>query len=203
MNEPNLREAKRRATATALAQAAFDLALDRGVDGFTIDEVASRAGYSRRTFANYYSGKEDALVAVAVERVAHALDTTPDENLPLVEWLHAVARQQLNDGLLSVLQDLRTLSEGHPPLRPHVLQVQRLIRQSALDAVLARGDVSPIHAYLLVGAAYGALTSVLEGHISIRPAGTSEDGRSLSSSEPSMTLDSFLNLTFAHLRDGF
>lgn len=201
MSEPNLRESKRRATATALAQAAFDLALQRGVDGFTIDEVAARAGYSRRTFANYYSGKEDAIVAVAVERVVHALDTTPDENLPMVEWLHAVARQQLSEGLLSVLQDLRTLSERHPPLRPHVLQVQRLIRQTALDAVLARRDVSPIHAHLLVGAAYGALTSVLEGHISIRPADPPH--QPYRGSEPSMTLDSFLNLTFAHLRDGF
>ena len=201
VSETNLRESKRRATASALAQAAFDLALDRGVDGFTIDELAARAGYSRRTFANYYSGKEDAIVAVAVERVVHALDTTPDENLPLVEWLHAVARQQLSDGLLNVLQELRTLSEEYPPLRPHVLQVQRLIRQTALDAVLNRRDVSPIHAHLLVGAAYGALTSVLEGHISIRSHDSPESPGH--ETEPSMTLDSFLNLTFAHLRDGF
>lgn len=184
-----------------LAQTAFDLAREHGVDGFTIDDLAARAGYSRRTFANYYSGKEAAIVAVAIERVVHALDTTPDENLPLVEWLHSVARQQLSDGLLSVLQELRTLSEGYPPLRPHVLQVQRLIRQSALDVVLARGDVSPIHAHLLVGAAYGALTSVLEGHIIVRP----EDSPEPSDQEtaPTMTLNSFLNLTFAHLRDGF
>lgn len=170
------------------------------MDGFTIDDVASRAGYSRRTFANYYSGKEDAIVAVAAERVTHALDTTPDVGLPLVDWLHEVARLQLSDGLLVVLQELRVMSEGHPPLRPHVLQVQRLIRQSALDAVLSRRDISTIHAHLLVGAAYGALTSVLEGHISIRSHG---DSPNTHQAESSMTLDSFLNLTFAHLRDGF
>ncbi len=201
MSEPTLRESKRQATGTALAQSAFDLAQERGVDGFTLDEVAARAGYSRRTFANYYTGKEDAIVAVAVERVVHALDTTPDDDLPLVEWLHAVARQQLSGGLLDILQQLRSLSEGHPPLRPHLLQVQRLIRQSALDAILMRRDVSPINAHLLVGAAYGALTSVLEGHITIRPAEAPE--RSSHEGAPSMTLDSFLNLTFAHLRDGF
>lgn len=171
------------------------------MDGFTLDEVAARAGYSRRTFANHYTSKEDAIVAVAVERVAHALDTTPDENLPLVDWLHAVARQQLSGGLLDVLQQLRSLSEGHPPLRPHLLQVQRLIRQSALDAILTRRDISPINAHLLVGAAYGALTSVLEGHIAISSADSPEHFSQ--GDEPSMTLDSFLNLTFAHLRDGF
>ncbi len=55
----SLRETKRRTTARALAQAAFDLAVERGVDSFTIDEVAARAGYSRRTFANHYAGKEE------------------------------------------------------------------------------------------------------------------------------------------------
>lgn len=203
MSAPTLRDTKRRATATALAQSAFDLACERGVDGFTLEEVATRAGYSRRTFANYYFGKEDAIVAVAVERVVHALDTTPDEDLPLVDWLHAVARQQLSGGLLEVLQELRTLAEDHPPLRPHLLQVQRLIRQTALDAVLARHDVNPIDAHLLVGAAYGALTAVLEGHISIEPEGSLPHGPATHGDEPSMTLDSFLNRTFTHLRDGF
>lgn len=48
VTEMSLREAKRRATARAPGQAAFDLARERGVDGFTIDEVAARAGYLRK-----------------------------------------------------------------------------------------------------------------------------------------------------------
>src|SRR5680860_482107 len=174
----SLRETKRRATARALAQAAFDLALERGVDGFTIDEVAARAGYSRRTFANHYAGKEEAIVGVAAERVRHALDTPPDDELSLVDWLQAVARQQLSGGLLMVLGDLRVLAERHPPLRPHLLEVQRCIRETARDAVLARveGPGSRIYAHLLVGAAYGALTCVLDGHIPVRlPATPAQD----------------------------
>lgn len=203
MTEPSLRESKRRATAATLAQSAFDLAVERGVAGFSINEVVARAGCSRRTFANYYSGKEEAIVAVAAERVIHALDEKPHEDLPLVDWLHAVARQQLNDGLLRVLRQLRTLAEGHPPLRPHLLEVQHLIRQTALEAVLARSDVSPVHAHLLVGAAYGALNSVLEGHISVRPSGTPAAGSPPPQGEPSMTLEEFLDLTFDRLRNGF
>ncbi len=209
----SLRETKRRATARALAQAAYDLALERGVDGFTIDEVAARAGYSRRTFANHYAGKEEAIVGVAHERVRNALDTPPDDELSLVDWLQAVARQQLSGGLLLVLRDLHTLSEGHPSLRPHLLEVQRSIRETARDAVLARvdGPGSRIYAHLLVGAAYGALTSVLDGHVPIRlpstpPPSTSphEAGpHDSSDDETDLTLEDFVDLTFTHLRNGF
>ena len=213
VSETSLREVKRRATARALAQAAFDLARERGVDGFTIDEVAARAGYSRRTFANHYAGKEEAIVAVATEWVRHALDAAPDEDLPMVDWLQSVARQQLSDGLLMVLRDLRVLAERYPPLRPHLLEVQRCIRETARDAVLTRfdGPGSRISAHLLVGAAYGALTCVLEGHIPVRlPATPSQDPAHDSDVDitgdedrSAMTLEDFVDLTFTHLREGF
>ena len=213
VTEMSLRETKRRATARALAQAAFDLALERGVDGFTIDEVAARAGYSRRTFANHYAGKEEAIVGVAAERVRHALDTPPDDELSLVDWLQAVARQQLSGGLLMVLRDLHTLSEGHRALRPHLLEVQRSIRETARDAVLARldGRGSRIYAHLLVGAAYGALTCVLDGHIPVRlPATPAQDPTPHGDIDVTgdedrgeMTLEDFVDLTFTHLREGF
>ncbi len=210
MAEMSLRETKRRDTARALAQAAFDLAHERGVDGFTIDEVATRAGYSRRTFANHFAGKEEAIVAIAGERVRRALDTVPDEDLPLIDWLQAVARQQLSDGLLLTLRDLRVLAEQHPPLRPHLLEVQRSIRETARDAVLARvdGRGSRIYAHLLVGAAYGALTCVLDGHIPVRlPASPGQDAASsrdaANDTRDEMTLEDFVDLTFTHLREGF
>ncbi|MHB8891727.1 MAG: TetR/AcrR family transcriptional regulator [Candidatus Limnocylindrales bacterium] len=204
MTENGLREAKRKATAHALAQTAFELARERGVDGFTIDEVAARAGYSRRTFANHYAGKEEAIIAVATEQVRHALDIIPDDDLPLVDWLHEVARQQLTGGLLTVLRELRILAADNPSLRPHLLEVQRRIRETAREAVIARldGRAGRAYAHLLVGAAYGALTVVLEGHIPIRL----EDAPTLASApgiEAEMTLDEFLDRAFTYLRTGF
>lgn len=202
MTEPGLREAKRRETAHALAQAAFDLAQEHGVDGFTIDEVAARAGYSRRTFANHYAGKEEAIVAVAAERVRRALDVTPHDDLPPLEWLHAVAKKQLSGGLISMLRELRALAEAHPPLRPHLLEVQRLIRETALEALMGRFTFvgGRAYAHLLVGAAYGALNVVLEGQIPVR---TTSHATSPSQEEDGMTMDDFLDLTFTQLRDGF
>ncbi len=205
MTEIGLRESKREATAQALALAAFELARDRGVDGFTIDEVSARAGYSRRTFANHYAGKNEAIVAVATERVRHALDTIPDDDLPLVDWLHEVARRQLTGGLLTVLCELRILAADHPSLLPHLLEVHRQIRETARETVIARLDdrARRVSAQLLVGAAYGALTCVLEGHISIRPDDAPSRTSAPGIDEAEMTLDEFLDQTFTYLRTGF
>lgn len=204
MNVIGLREAKREATAHALAWAAFDLTRERGLDGFTIDDVVERAGYSRRTFANHYAGKEEAIVAVAAEQVRHALDAVPDDDLPLVDWLQAVARQQLTSGLLVVLRELRGLAKVHPSLQPYLLRVQSDIREAARAAIITRvhGRAGRIYAHLLVGAAYGALTCVLDGHLKVRLDGQ-VDPSGIENADAPLTLDEFLAMTFNHLRSGF
>ncbi|MDV3220241.1 TetR/AcrR family transcriptional regulator [Intrasporangium sp.] len=202
MTEKGLREAKRRATAHALAEAAFDLAVERGVDGFTIDDVATRAGYSRRTFANHFACKEEAITALAVERLREGLETLPPmpEDTPLLEWLMALARHQLSGGMLPLLQQLRGMALEHHGLEPYLADVQVQIRRTAQDAVLARAGsgVSRLSAHILVGAAYGALMSVLDGRVPVRlpgdPAPASGDA---------VTVDEFLTTVFSHLRRGF
>ncbi|MCZ4536728.1 TetR family transcriptional regulator [Gordonia terrae] len=62
MNSPGLREAKKAATRTALARAVLRLSTRAGIDHVTIDAVAAEANVSVRTFHNYFSGKEDALL---------------------------------------------------------------------------------------------------------------------------------------------
>lgn len=54
--------ARRRATAHRITRNARELALSHGVDGFTMDQLAERAGLSRRTLFNYFPGKYDALL---------------------------------------------------------------------------------------------------------------------------------------------
>lgn len=202
-----LRDAKREATTRALAQAAFDLARERGVDGFTIGDVADQAGYSRRTFANHFPDKEAAIVAVAAEQVRHALDAVPDDDLPLLDWLHAVARQQLAGGLLGVLRELRSMAVEHPSLRPALCELQQQVQDAARAAVLTRlgSEASPItqlHAQLLVGAAYGALSSVLTGQFPAREllAGGAPEA---ADETAAASVDALLTTMFALLRRGF
>lgn len=84
--EPGLRERKRLATKRAIQLAAVDLVAEHGLDGTTVEEIARRADVSPRTFFNYFSSKEAALIGEhpttpegeVVERFVNA---GPDEPL--------------------------------------------------------------------------------------------------------------------------
>ncbi len=58
-----LRERKKAETRAALSQAVLRLALERGLDAVTADDIAAAANVSVRTFHNYFGTKEEALVA--------------------------------------------------------------------------------------------------------------------------------------------
>ncbi|MEZ5124993.1 MAG: TetR/AcrR family transcriptional regulator [Thermoleophilia bacterium] len=58
-----LRERKKVQTRTALSRAVMALALDRGLDAVTADDIAAAANVSVRTFHNYFGSKEEALIA--------------------------------------------------------------------------------------------------------------------------------------------
>ncbi|MGW9402540.1 TetR/AcrR family transcriptional regulator [Arthrobacter sp. NPDC055585] len=57
-----LRERKRAATHSAITSAARGLTAERGLAGFTVEELCEQVGISRRTFFNYFPAKEDAVL---------------------------------------------------------------------------------------------------------------------------------------------
>jgi AcrR family transcriptional regulator len=72
--EIGLRELKKQMTHDAIAQAAFRLTLEKGLDHVTIEEIAREAIVSPRTFSNYFSSKEEAVISAGSE--------DPEEFLP-------------------------------------------------------------------------------------------------------------------------
>ncbi|WP_209371933.1 TetR/AcrR family transcriptional regulator [Brevibacterium renqingii] len=77
-----LRERKKRERGQALRRAAVDLALEKGYHNVTVEDICERCGVSRRTFFNYYSSKEEALLGRA--------DTVFDEeDQPAIEEFEA------------------------------------------------------------------------------------------------------------------
>jgi len=55
---------RRRATARRVVEGAQRLTLERGLDGWTMDELAAVVGVSRRTLFNHVTGKVEAVLAV-------------------------------------------------------------------------------------------------------------------------------------------
>lgn len=61
-NPVGLRERKKEATRHAVHEATLRLTVEHGFDHVTVEAVADAAGISRRTFSNYFTNKEDALL---------------------------------------------------------------------------------------------------------------------------------------------
>src|ERR1700759_2826153 len=68
-----LRERKKLGTRWALSDAALALALERGLDTVTREDIANRAGVSLRTFNNYFTGKYEAVAFRQVDRTRQSL----------------------------------------------------------------------------------------------------------------------------------
>ncbi|MGI5493165.1 TetR/AcrR family transcriptional regulator [Microtetraspora malaysiensis] len=64
-----LRERKKAETRQAVHEAAMRLTMEHGLDNVTVEAIADAANISRRTFSNYFAGKEDALLYGEQRRV--------------------------------------------------------------------------------------------------------------------------------------
>ena len=89
-----LRERKKAQTRTAISQAVLHLALERGLDAVTADDIAAAANVSVRTFHNYFGSKEEALVAAWQSEFQVHVDALRDRPLGepiLVSLEHVVS----------------------------------------------------------------------------------------------------------------
>jgi len=117
VKEPGLRERKRAATRRAIERAALDLALAKGYDNVTIDEIAESADVSPRTFFNYFSSKEAAVVG-------HAPQGPEPEKI--AEFLAAPADQSILDGIRIMLATVIDAKSDEDTRAAHELQEQRM-----------------------------------------------------------------------------
>ena len=82
-----LRERKKRATRDALRHAALKATLERGLRAVTVEEIAEAANVSVRTFFNYFSSKEEAVVGFDPDQPAIIRDAViarPDSEEPVI-----------------------------------------------------------------------------------------------------------------------
>lgn len=109
---PGLRERKKQATREALRSAALRLALERGPENVRVDDIAEAAGVSPRTYNNYFSSREQAIVSAITadraSRVAAAVTARPadvglaEAVVDAVVELYADPGEQARDAMLMI-----------------------------------------------------------------------------------------------------
>jgi AcrR family transcriptional regulator len=138
-----LRERKRLAVRYALGSAALRLAVGRGLDDLTIEDITAEADVSRRTFGNYFSSKYEAICAPGTDRARHIgadlLARPADE--PLWEAIcaavlaHYEGTAQASDAdWLAALKLVLTA----PAIRGEYLKVNSEMQQALADAIAVR-----------------------------------------------------------------
>ncbi|QFZ19419.1 acyl-CoA-like ligand-binding transcription factor [Saccharothrix syringae] len=140
-----LRERKKQATRAALAEAALRLCVAHGLDGVTVERVATEAGVSLRTFFNYFSSKEEAIVAGDVATATafvRAFAERPAAE-PVLEALRRalveVVPERVDPGKVAQVRALR----GTPALLAHQVAAFSARERELAAAVAERVGLDP------------------------------------------------------------
>jgi AcrR family transcriptional regulator len=135
-----LRERKKEATRAALRAAALRLALERGPGNVRVDDIAEAAGVSPRTYNNYFSSREQAIVAAVTaeraSRIAAALADRPAEVGLADAVIDAVAGQYADPGDDDAAVLLMITSTS--ALRACYVDTVATIEQPLADAIVER-----------------------------------------------------------------
>ena len=118
------REQKKLETRRAIRNAALELGTQRGVERLTVESIAHAAGISPRTFFNYFSSKEDALVADATEaasQICALLLERPAEEAPMRALHNAV----MDSPYLGSIQPNRERTLARQRLAQHDLSLMK------------------------------------------------------------------------------
>lgn len=131
-----LRERKKAETRRALSSAAVRLARELGPDGVTVEDIADAAGVSPRTFFNYFSTKDDAILGISPsdppDMLNDLLDRPPDESpLDALRGMALAAASRLESTADEQIARYE-LTQEHP-----ALAIRRAARFSEVERQLA------------------------------------------------------------------
>lgn len=167
---PSLRERTRRAVKAEITDAAMRLFVERGFEATTIEQIATAAGISRRSFFRYFATKEDIVVgdlAALGEVVKTALEARPAEESAW-EALRAAfqALRRPDDSAESQLAVAKMLDDA-PSLRARHLEKhlkwQELLAPDIARRLGARSGTGPDpRAHALIAAALACLDTAVD-----------------------------------------
>ncbi|WP_405391237.1 TetR family transcriptional regulator [Streptomyces sp. NBC_01102] len=148
-----LRERKKEATRQAVHEATLRLTVEHGFDHVTVEAVADAAGISRRTFSNYFTNKEDALLYGEEQHIRALVLAVRDR--PAEEHAWTALRAAAADFSRRIAPPEREwavrtrLAMRHPSLLARQLANHAALERDLAEAVASRqgpvaGDVRPL-----------------------------------------------------------
>ena len=138
---PGLRERKKQDTRAALAAAALRLAAEHGLAAVTVEQIATAAGVSYRTFFNHFSAKEEALLRPAGDEHAFAAHLARQD--PALAPLSA-AREALRASVAALDADRDAWRQrlsviaAEPDLLPRLVELGTADERAMAEAIAAR-----------------------------------------------------------------
>jgi AcrR family transcriptional regulator len=158
-----LRERKKLATRQALSSAALRLAIDRGLENVTIEDITAEADVALRTFRNYFASKYEAVAAIGADRarrIGASLVQRPAGE-PLWEALSCAVLEHYEgtDQAFST-QTMAALGQvlQAPAMRGEYLKVN-FEMQNALAAAIAERTGTDVEADMFPQVLAGAVTA--------------------------------------------
>ncbi|MFM1731038.1 TetR/AcrR family transcriptional regulator [Prescottella soli] len=158
--ELGLRDRKKVATRIALSEAAARLAKERGIELVTADMIAAEAGVSTRTFHNYFSCKEEAVLhhleAQVLEWADWLRERPADE--PILDSLECIVVRATTESedQLDKMKALADLINSSPTLLAKKMEMHVRLTPMLDEVIAERTGASGLYPSLLqmvVGAA--------------------------------------------------
>ncbi|MEM6110432.1 TetR family transcriptional regulator [Mycobacterium sp. 050272] len=176
-NPMGLRERRRRETSADIRDAAVRLALERGFDKVTIEEICAEAGISTRTFFNYFPNKESAIAYgpsdIPAELVADFVAAGPARYSVVLAELITLAAHHLRDvpPLREQAAHMLELAKTSPAVLAAFLADLERFQLQLTDIIVRRQDMKPDDemAALISALALTAVRSGLEKWASSEP----------------------------------
>jgi AcrR family transcriptional regulator len=145
--EPGRRERKKAELRRALERAALRLAGEHGYEHLTAEAIAEACDVSTRTFFNYFSSKDEALLGPLLDRkrqMRAAFDARPASET-VIESLRAASIELAGDLLADQgeWKMRRQVFDQNPVLRPRANAAFAELERSLTDAVAVRLGLDP------------------------------------------------------------
>ncbi|MEA2972803.1 MAG: hypothetical protein QOG82_1261 [Actinomycetota bacterium] len=162
-----LRARKKRETHHALSGAAMELVREHGLDHVTVHDIAAAADVSVRTFFNYFSCKEEAVVGVdqgVLDDLADDVCRRPEGERAIDTLRIVLATEDDSEAMVRRWQLRNELVRRFPALLPRHLATTNQVEEALAAALAARWSLDPAvdpRPRIFVAAALAALRAGL------------------------------------------